>query len=169
MRRKQNKVRPANGGAKVKRPRAGSLLHHHVVDEPHPAEVGGQAQHHGPAGRVGCQRLQGEGVGQATYSGAMRGSRARAASASACTRAGGTFWRTCAAAVASTRCSSGAAARAAASSRRLREDIASPSASRMVGQATISRSNDKSATNWRSTATCCQSFCPKYARCGRAR
>ena len=53
-----------------------------------------------------------------------------------------------------TRCRTGAPARCAASSRRLRELMASPSASRTMGQATISTSMKKASTRPRTNCNC---------------
>src|SRR5205823_2429723 len=49
-----------------------------------------------------------------------------------------------------------------------RLDIASPSGSRTVGQPTTETGNDRSAAMRRITASCCQSFSPKYASHGPA-
>ena len=50
----------------------------------------------------------------------------------------------------------------------MRLDIARPSGSRTVGQPTTSTGNDRSAAMRRITASCCQSFSPKYAWHGPA-
>lgn len=60
--------------------------------------------------------------------------------------------------------SAGALARASADKRALREDMASPSASRIVSQPTTVTARFRSATMRLTTCNCCQSFCPKYPR-----
>ena len=61
----------------------------------------------------------------------------------------------------SARTSTVAARRSSGPSRALRLLIASPSASRTIGQTTTSRGKARSRTIWRMTATCWASFCPK--------
>src|SRR6185312_9794534 len=62
-----------------------------------------------------------------------------------------------------------ARARSAADRWTLRDESASPSASRTVGTTRISTGTFRSRTRFLITATCCASFWPKYARSGRTR
>ncbi len=71
------------------------------------------------------------------------------------------------AAASSARGTQRAASRSSAESRRLRLESARPSASRTVDTPTISMPKSRSAAIRRTTASCCQSFSPKTARCGR--
>src|SRR5262249_4217358 len=60
-----------------------------------------------------------------------------------------------------------AASRASVDSSRFRLDSARPSASRTVGTPTMSIPKSRSAVIRRITASCCQSFSPNSAQCGR--
>src|SRR6185312_4963940 len=67
----------------------------------------------------------------------------------------------------SARGSASARSRSSVERRTLRDETASPSASRTVGTTRTSTGTFRSRTRRRITATCCASFWPKYARSGR--
>ena len=150
-----------------RRPRSPRIAMPDVVDEAGRAEPGGERDQH--------RRRRGRSIGRSssasrtsTYSRSTRGSVATVSRTIAAThrrialaRRDGVGGRRAALGT-----STGAARRSSGERYALRLDSASPSASRTSGQPTTSTGRLRSSVMRRTTASCCASLRPKYARHG---